>query len=316
MDPERDNTEQTKFGALRSDSADLDGQAPRLATGLAKVDLLVGSAKADLPSRGRPSRMGSATLAKSNGDEVAGVEVHIGSETNPVGSDEDLNAPIEISSSFGCQDSSTTMADRRASHQACLKSRASIADKGKAPAFALVAPDPTLADLHPPAPLTIGAQMAHVELRGRLKPLIADSKSLKSIKTTHTKEIEGLNSKNAKLEVAVDIERKNAEGLARKKSLAREDALAEYKESEAFREELMVQVRLRLKECQSQHLGWSGSYPVPTLTEVGQGDAIVLKEEDQSAALHLNHCRSRRSDHTPPTGPTKDEEVEVPPANA
>nr|GLL21933.1 uncharacterized protein LOC109180246 [Ipomoea trifida] len=52
------------------------------------------------------------------------------------------------------------------------------------------------------------------------------------------------------------------------------------------------------------------------IDEVGQGDTVVLKEEDQSAALHLNHRRSRRSDHTPPTGPTEDEEVEVPQANA
>nr|GMC69532.1 uncharacterized protein LOC109180246 [Ipomoea batatas] len=189
MDLEWDNTEQTKFGALRSDSADPDVQAPRLATGLAKVDLPVASAKADLPTGSTkadlPSR-GNNDSEQSSGDEVAGVEVHIDAETNPVGSDEDLNAPIEISSSFGCQDSSTTM-----------------------------------------------AQMAHVELHGRLKPLIADSKSLKSIKTTHTKEIGGLNSKNAKLEATVDMERKNAEGVAREKSLAREDALAEYKESES-----------------------------------------------------------------------------------
>nr|GMC74007.1 hypothetical protein Iba_chr03cCG6160 [Ipomoea batatas] len=136
--------------------------------------------------------------------------------------------------------------------------------------------------------------MAHVELRGRLKPLIADSKSLKSIKTTHTKEIEGLNSKNAKLEATVDMERKNAEGLAQ------EDRWQSIKS----------------QRCQSRHLGWSGSYLVPTLTEVGQGDTVVLNEEDQSAALHLNHRRSRRSDHTPPIGPTEDEEVEVPQANA
>nr|GMC48100.1 hypothetical protein Iba_chr01aCG17530 [Ipomoea batatas] len=67
-----------------------------------------------------------------------------------------MNAPIEISSSFGCQDSSTTMVGRRASHQACLKSQASVADKGKAPTSALVASDPTLAYLRPPAPLAIG----------------------------------------------------------------------------------------------------------------------------------------------------------------
>nr|GLL21932.1 uncharacterized protein LOC109180246 [Ipomoea trifida] len=224
---------------------------------------------------------GNNDSEQSSGGEVAGVEVHIDAETNPVGSDEDLNAPIEISSSFGCQDSSTTMVGRRASHQACLKSQAFVADKGKAPTTALVASDLTLADLRPPAPLTIGntklgleansddgvvkgktnvfnwlerAQMAHVELHGRLKPLIADSKSLKSIKTTHTKEIGGLNSKNAKLEATVDMERKNAEGLAREKSLAREDALAEYKESEVFREELMVQVHLRLKELAEEWL--------------------------------------------------------------
>nr|GMD82522.1 hypothetical protein Iba_chr13fCG8900 [Ipomoea batatas] len=39
------------------------------------------------------------------------------------------------------------------------------------------------------------------------------------------------------LEAAMDMERKIAEGLALEKSSAREDALVEYKESEAFREE-------------------------------------------------------------------------------
>lgn len=54
--------------------------------------------------------------------------------------------------------------------------------------------------------------MAHAELRDQLKPL-ADSECLQSIKATHAKEIEGLNSKNVKLEAALETERKNAEGL-------------------------------------------------------------------------------------------------------
>nr|GMD82415.1 hypothetical protein Iba_chr13fCG7870 [Ipomoea batatas] len=64
--------------------------------------------------------------------------------------------------------------------------------------------------------------------------------------------------------------------------------------------------------CQSRFLGWNGSYPVPTLAEVGQGDTAVLEEEDQSAALQLNRRRSSSSDPTLPTGPTKCEEVIVP----
>lgn len=56
--------------------------------------------------------------------------------------------------------------------------------------------------------------MAHAELRGRLKPLMADSESLQSIKAAHAKAVEELDLKITKLETAVEIERKNAECLA------------------------------------------------------------------------------------------------------
>nr|GMD93549.1 uncharacterized protein LOC106061839 [Ipomoea batatas] len=47
-DPERDNTELTKFRTPRPDPAEPNGQAPRLAIGSAKADHTAGSAKADL----------------------------------------------------------------------------------------------------------------------------------------------------------------------------------------------------------------------------------------------------------------------------
>nr|GMD19292.1 collagen-like protein [Ipomoea batatas] len=58
MDPERDNTERTKIRKPGSDSA--------------KAGLPAGSAKVDLRSRGRPSRLGSTTL------------VEVGTRSSPV----------------------------------------------------------------------------------------------------------------------------------------------------------------------------------------------------------------------------------------
>nr|GLL16951.1 hypothetical protein Itr_chr01CG07370 [Ipomoea trifida] len=125
--------------------------------------------------------------------------------------DEGQDASAEIYfSSPDSQDLFDEMADRRASYQAHLKSRASATDKGKAPTSTSTAPNPSLIALRPLAPLIIGAsptaaaQMVHAELRGRLKPMMVDSASLKSINAAHAKAIEELDLKITKLETAVE----------------------------------------------------------------------------------------------------------------
>nr|GMD74892.1 flocculation protein FLO11-like [Ipomoea batatas] len=225
-----------------------------------------------------------------------------------------------------------------------------------------------------PYPSSLG-QMAHAELHGQLKPL-ADSECLQSIKATHAKEIEGLNSKNVKLEAALETERKNADDMAEEwlatlegkrfqTDIREEDYHAGYQDAQkkiyetltsedpAFsptkkglpawvldftpRADVLATSQIpRGKDAErvtsmdtdgaeipmdSAYLNSDANLDslarmdrtlVPMLTEVGQGDAVILEEEDQSAALHLNCRQSGSSEPTLPTGPKEGEEVVVP----
>nr|GMD82139.1 tubby-related protein 1-like isoform X1 [Ipomoea batatas] len=84
------------------------------------------------------------------------------------------------------------------------------------------------------------AQLFHAGLHDAIKALTKDFELLKSAKATHSSEVKNLKAEMAKLNANLAGERENSNKLAEELKSAQEDALEEFKESEAFHEEVMA----------------------------------------------------------------------------
>nr|GMD52402.1 tubby-related protein 1-like isoform X2 [Ipomoea batatas] len=174
--------------------------------------------------------------------------------------DDELENEVEISSASDSE-ASTGHMDKRS--LARHKGKASAAQKGKGKVDDSASLDPTLTAHLPTVGMTIGAspttaslaldhqprsrtlgskraQLFHAGLHDAIKALTKDFELLKSAKATHSSEVKNLKAEMAKLNANLAGERENSKKLAEELKSAQEDALEEFKESEAFHEEVMA----------------------------------------------------------------------------